>query len=208
MKRLLAGLVLLAALSGTLYARVSVSSPTFGTVRAGETAKIEWRGLPRGVEELELLLTIEGRESPIRVTPQLAAEAGLLLWKVPNLPSRRARLAIRYGLEGEEIENDPGAAFEILPAAGEPLAALEFRRGEWWIQQSARDRFPGALKSREEDDRMSDNHETFPCAASPQPVTTPEKTATRRPRPEDLAGVATAAGPVLPRKPVEVPARI
>ncbi len=208
MKPFLAALVLLAAASATLHAQVSVSPPTFGTVRAGETARIEWRGLPRGVEELELLLSIEGRESPIRVTPQLAAEAGLLLWQVPNLPSRRARLAIRYGLDGEEIEGEPGAAFEILPAAGEPPAALEFRRGEWWIQDSARDRFPGALKAREEGDRVSDNHETFPCAASPQSVAPPQKTATRRPRLEGLAAVDPAAGPVLPRKPVEVPARI
>lgn len=206
-KRLLTALILL-ALSGTLHAQVSVSSPTFGTVRAGEMATIEWQGLPRGVEELELLLTIEGRELPIRVTPRLAAQAGLLLWRVPNLPSPRARLAIRYGLDGEEIDNEPGAAFEILPAAGEAPAALEFQQGEWWIRESAGDRFPGALKTREEGDRVREEREASPCAAFPQPIPLPESAASCNSGTKVRAPAASPAHPILPRKPVEVPARI
>ncbi len=208
MKRFLAALIQLAAAVGTLQAQASVSPPAFGTVRAGETARIEWRGLPRGVKELELLLTIEGRELPIRVTPQLAAQAGLLLWRVPNLPSPRARLAIRYGLDGEEIENEPGAAFEILPAAGDAPAALEFRQGEWWIQKSARDRFPGALKTRENGDRVREEREASPCAATPQPAPLPESAASCNSGSNVLTPAASPAPPVLPRKPAEVPARI
>jgi hypothetical protein len=207
-KRFLATLVLLAALSGTLHAQVSISSPTFGTVRAGETATIEWRGLPSGVEELELLLTIEGRELPIRMTPRLAAQAGLLLWRVPNLPSRRARLAIRYGVNGEEIETEPGAAFEILPAKGEPLAALEFRGGEWWIQDSAGGRFPGAVKANEEGDRMKGDGETSSCAAPPQPAPAPQSVVSRASGSKVFQPTAPPIGPVLPRQPLEVPARV
>ena len=208
MKPFLAAFILLASATATLHAQVAVSPPTFGTVRAGETARIEWQGLPRGVEELELLLSIEGRNLPIRVTPQLAAQAGLLLWRVPNLPSRRARLAIRYGLDGEEVESDPGAAFEILPAEGEAPAALEFRQGEWWIGESAEDRFPGALKAHEEGDRMREDREASPCAASPQPAPTPESSASRSPGSMVLTPAVPTAGPVLLRRPVQVPARI
>ncbi|HEY3124014.1 MAG TPA: hypothetical protein VGK70_08100 [Thermoanaerobaculia bacterium] len=208
MKRLSIALILLAAASGRLSAQVSVTPPVFGTVRAGETAKIEWRGLPRQVAELELLLTIEGRELPVRVTPQLAARAGVLLWRVPNLPSRRARLTIRYGLDGEETENAPSAPFEILPAAGEPPAVLAFREGEWWTQECAQDQFPGALNSREDGDRMQENREGPPCAGSRDPGPAPEQTASRAVRSETSPRVASSARPVLPRRPTEVPARI
>lgn len=191
-----------------LYAQVSVSPPTFGTVRAGETARIEWRGLPREVEELELLLSVEGREFPIRVTPQLAAGTGLLLWRVPNLPSRRVRLAVRYGLDGDEIESEPGAAFEILPAEGDAPAALEFRQGEWWIGESAGDRFPGALKAQEQRDRVREDHETSPWAACLQSAPAPESAASRSSGSKLIASAPLSARPVLVRKPLEVPARI
>jgi hypothetical protein len=207
-KRLSLGLILLAAASGRLSAQVSVTPPVFGTVRAGETAKIEWRGLPRQVAELELLLTIEGRELPVRVTPQLAARAGVLLWRVPNLPSRRARLTIRYGLDGEETENAPSAPFEILPAAGEPPAGLAFREGEWWTQECAEDQFPGALNSREDGDRIQENREGSPCAGFRVTVPGPEETASRSVRPETSSTPHSSALPVLPRRPTEVPARI
>ncbi len=208
MRRLSFGLILLAATSGRLSAQVSVTPPAFGTVRAGETAKIEWRGLPRGVAELELLLTIEGRELPVRVTPQLAARAGVLLWRVPNLPSRRARLTIRYGLDGEETENAPSAPFEILPAAGDPPAVLAFREGEWWTQESAGDRFPGALSSREDGDRIQENREGPPCAGSRVTVPGPEGTGSRTLRSETPSTPPSSIRPVLPRRPTEVPARI
>ena len=208
MKRLSIALIFLAAASGRLSAQVSVSPPVFGTVRAGDTARIEWRGVPGGVEELELLLTIEGRELPVRVTPQLAAGAGVLLWRVPNLPSRRARLTIRYGLDGEEIENEPSAPFEILPEEGEPLAVLAFRQGEWWTQESAEDRFPGALNSREHGDQIQEGREGPACAVSRVSGPSPEETASRAVRSENLPTSASSSRPVLPRRPAEVPARI
>jgi hypothetical protein len=207
-KRLSITLILLAAASGTLSAEVAVVPPVFGTVRAGDTARIEWRGLPGRVEELELLLTIEGRELPIRVTPQLAAGAGVLLWRVPNLPSRRARLTIRYGLDGEEIENEPSAPFEILPAASEPPAVLAFRQGEWWTQESAEDRFPGALNSREPGDRVQEGREGPSCAVSRVPGPAPEEIASRAVRSGNLPTSASSSRPILPRRPAEVPARI
>jgi hypothetical protein len=207
-KRLSITLILLAAASARLSAEVSVTPPVFGTIRAGDTARIEWRGLPGGVEELELLLTIEGRELPIRVTPQLAAGAGVLLWRVPNLPSRRARLTIRYGLDGEEIEDAPSAFFEILPSAGEPPAVLAFRQGEWWTQESEEDRLPGALNSREHGDQIQEGREGPACAVSRVSRPSPEETASCAVRSENLPESTASARPILPRRPTDVPARI
>jgi hypothetical protein len=207
-KRLSIALLLLTAAGGRLSAQVSVIAPAFGTLRAGETARIEWRGLPQGVEELELLLVVEGRESPVRVTPQLVAPAGVFLWRVPNLPSPRARLLIRYGLDGEEIEDARSAPFEILPAGNEPPAALAFRYGEWWTEESTEDRFPGALQSRAEGDRIGENREASPCAGASQFPPGPARTAARRARLESLPEAGAGDRPVVPRRPTEVPARI
>ncbi len=207
MKHTAIALVLFAAASA-LSARVSVTAPAFGTVRAGETATIEWRGLPRGVEELELLLTIEGRDLPVRVTPRLAAGAGALLWRVPNLPSRRARLTIRYGLDAEEIEGAASASFEILPAASEPPAVLAFRDGEWWTEQGAEARFPGALGPDPGGDRVRENREGPPCAGTRTPGPAPEETAPRGIRSGNLPPSRSSTRPVFPRAPIEVPARI
>ena len=104
-------MMLLGSAGGRLSAQVSVALPDFGTLRAGETARIAWTGLPRDVEELELLLSVEGRPLPLRVTPELAAPAGVLLWRVPNLPSRRAQLTVRFGLCGEEGSIAPSVPF-------------------------------------------------------------------------------------------------
>jgi len=200
-------LILLAA-SATLSAQVSVVAPAFGTVRAGETVRIEWKALPGGVEELELLLTMEGRELPIRVTPQLVARAGVLLWRVPNLPSRSARLTVRYGLDGEEVEGRSSAPFEILPAENQAPAVLLFRQGEWWAQVSAEDRFPGALKTREDGDRIEEDREGPACSASSQIVPAPPRSAAQNEEAETCARALAPARPVLMRRPMEVPARI
>ena len=203
----IAGLLVL-GLSGSLAAEVSVSPVPFGAVRAGEVAKTPWTGLPEGVQELELLLSVEGRQNPVRLTPQWSPRAGLLLWRVPNLPSRRARLSVRFGLDGEEVESAAGAPFEILGVADAPPSVLAFRDGEWWTQESAEDRFPGTLESREKGDRIGENREAPPCAGSSHPIPEPGGAATRGAKSETLPEAGAGARPVFPRKPVEVPARI
>src|SRR6266508_2812019 len=164
MRATVLALIVLAAAGGRLSAEVSVSVPDFGTVRAGETATIEWKGLPKEVEELELLLSVEGRELPVRVTPQLAARAGTLVWRVPNLPSRRARLTVRFGLEGREVESASSAAFEILPSQNEPAAVLVFREGEWCAQERSESPLTGLLDAAADGDRIQEEQESPPCA--------------------------------------------
>ena len=206
MKRLFAGVVLSGAAAVVVATEVSVRIP-FGSVRAGETARIEWQGLPGDVEELELLLTVEGRELPVRMTPQLSARAGLLMWRVPNLPSPRAHLTIRFGLDGREIESAPSARFEILPAPGEPPAMLAFREGEWWADRADADRIPGTL-GHEDGDRVQENRECPPCAVFSSPLPAPETGRARAAKGETLSGRNACRRPVLTREPIEAPARI
>lgn len=208
-RRLLAAVLFAAAGCGTAFAQVSVSTPEFGTVRAGATAKIEWRGLPEEVEELELLLSIEGRELPIRLTPQLAPSAGSLLWRVPNLPSRRARLTIRFGIDGEEVESAPSGAFEILPSREEPMTRIVFRDGEWWEQERPGSPLEGLLGGDREGGRIQEERECPPFSAF-------SSTSLPSGRREPAAGEATpTSGPASvaplafpPRNPLDVPARI
>ncbi len=208
MKRVWIAASLFAGASAGLFAEAVVFPPAFGVVRAGQAARVEWRGLPGRVEEVELLLSVEGRTFPVRVTPQLAARAGALLWRVPNLPSRRARLTIRYGLDGAEIEGEESSAFEILPSADEPPAILAFRQGEWWAQESTEDRFPGAMRSRQEDDRVQEYRDQSPCAGSRSPVAAAARIASKGARSPILRDCVSFDRPALSRKPDEVPARI
>ena len=188
--------------------QVRVSAPAFGTARGGEVTAAEWKGLPAGVDELELLLSVEGRELPVRLTPQLSPQPGLVLWRVPNIPSRRARLRLRFGLEGDEIESASSAEFEILPAENEPPAALAFHDGEWWVENASAAGFPGALGSPREGGRLQENRETPPCAGSSRVAASPSRggaRASESPSPEDQP---SSGRTLLPRKPIEAPRRL
>jgi hypothetical protein len=207
MRRLLVALVLLGSAGGTLSAQVSVALPDFGTLRAGETAKIAWTGLPQEVEELELLLSVEGRPLPIRVTPELAAPAGVLLWRVPNLPSHQARLTIRFGLDGEEVSSAPSVPFEILPAASEPPAALIYRDGEWWTLGSAEAPLPGLLGTAREADRGERGSEPLLGAAPAGPVSPGRGVPVRAAKSESRRAEPIRPRDSFSRQPVEVPAR-
>lgn len=200
-------MILLGSAGGRLSAQVSVALPDFGTLRAGETARIAWTGLPRDVEELELLLSVEGRPLPLRVTPELAAPAGVLLWRVPNLPSRRAQLTVRFGLGGEEVSSAPSVPFEILPASSEPPAVLTYRDGEWWAIESAEAPLAGLLGTAREADRGEQSREPPATAASPDPVSAGHGVPARATRLESERSEPIRPRDSLSRQPVEVPAR-
>jgi hypothetical protein len=110
-----------------------VGSHAGAAVAAGARASVAWSGLPAGVDELELLLSVDGgRSYPIRLTPQLDPASGTLLWDVPNLPSGEARLRVRYGIDHREFDGPQSAPFAISGASGRPVAPLEVREGELW----------------------------------------------------------------------------
>src|ERR1044071_234030 len=82
-------------------------------VRSGDRLRLELAP-PDGVEELEILLSVDGgRSYPVRVTPSLEHAPRTLEWNVPNLPAAEARLKIRFRVRGREIEAPPSAAFAI-----------------------------------------------------------------------------------------------
>lgn len=197
--------LLLGGSSAGLAGEVLVSPPA--SVRAGGVARIEWTGLPRGVEELELLLSVDGRDLPVRLTPQLVAGAGVFIWRVPNLPFHQARMHLRFGLDGEEIESPPSSEFEIVRAESEPPAVLTFREGEWWAERPA-DRFPGSLAAPGEGRRVEENREGPPCAAAPHSSAAREKARARSRELVLPAPEASADERLLPRSPMEVPARL
>jgi hypothetical protein len=107
--------------------------PTF---RAGEVVDLQWTPLPPEAEEFELLLSLDGGNSFIRVTEMQGPGARTLEWLVPNLPSHDARLRLRMGRMGEEIELELSAPFTIVGREDRPVACVSFREGEWWTSQA------------------------------------------------------------------------
>lgn len=105
---------------------------------AGSTTTIRWSRLPPEVEEFELLLSLDGGASyAVRLTPELVPATRRLAWQVPNLPVRDARLRLRVGVGGREIESPPSASFEIVAAPSAAAATLRYSAGEWWTSRPA-----------------------------------------------------------------------
>jgi hypothetical protein len=102
---------------------------TATTVHAGDLVELRWNTLPSNVEELEILLSLDGgRHYAVRVTPECDPRAGRYLWRVPNLATSSARLRLRLGVEEREIEAEPGTMFEIVA----PPEFDRFHENGWW----------------------------------------------------------------------------
>jgi hypothetical protein len=105
---------------------------------SGELVDVRWDPLPADVEELELLLVVdETATASVRLSPQLAGTTSSFQWRVPNLPGENARLRLRYGRGGREVEAEPSLPFAIHLRVGQPLEAVTFHRGEWWLTREA-----------------------------------------------------------------------
>ena len=102
-------------------------------VRTGETAEIRWTLPGPDVDELEILMSLDGgRRFPLRVSPEIEAATCRFLWHVPRGLSGQARLRVRYNLRGRETLGEPTAVFTILAVApGESPSPL-VHEGEWW----------------------------------------------------------------------------
>src|SRR5262245_25793668 len=128
---LLSGLIGLAA-APLLAQPMRLTAPAEGEVlRPGSPARIEWQagpGLDGDAEEWEAFLSIDGgRTFPIRLTPHLDLSIRSFVFLVPRVPTRDARLLLRYGDEREERSVDPGVRFEIAqPASVGAELPLEF----------------------------------------------------------------------------------
>jgi hypothetical protein len=117
--------------------------PLAGTTLAvGDEVVVRWSGAPADAEEMELLLSVDGRRFAIRLTEEMEGDATTYLWRVPRLPTGAARLALRANLDGREVEVGESAPFAIAASppsteADGPTGSIRFLRGElWWLEST------------------------------------------------------------------------
>jgi hypothetical protein len=199
------------ALAGPALAGTGrVLSPAAGeSLTPGELVEVRWEALPSEVDELELLLEVDARaDVRVRLTPQLAAATSSYLWRVPNLPGDRARLRVRFGRRGEEIECEPGAPFAIRPDPDTPLNTVRFRSGEWWLD--GRLASPWAPLSGLTGEIAASLCEHPLPASAPSPDETPSPGPSRRLQPGDgtqAPGTRPERSGGMSRLPLDTPLR-
>ena len=133
--RALALALLLAALPRPAAAASGPALAPFpASVQAGDQVELSWAPLPAGVEELEILLSLDdGQHYSVRVTPELDVRERRYRWTVPNLPALHARLRLRLGTRHAETLVEPTSAFRILGGDEDDPAAGIVREGVLWI---------------------------------------------------------------------------
>jgi hypothetical protein len=112
--------------------------PGRDALAAGSSVSLSW-SLPAGhdeeFDEMELVLSLDGgRTFPIRVTRDLSPATRAQSWRVPALPSPRARLALRVGNSGEPADEEillVSEEFAIEVGADTRFEPTPFVRGEW-----------------------------------------------------------------------------
>ncbi len=145
-------------------------TPPGNQVRAHEVVELRWTPLGDDVDELEVLLSLDGTwEQPLRLTGQLDPHALSFEWRVPNLPTGTARIRIRFGgSSGEELA-PASAPFTIVGTGSRPAAGLSWHRAEWWVVE------PGAASrsrtSRRQPDVTEAANRTETLAAGLAPKT-------------------------------------
>ena len=102
-------------------------------LRAGELVEIRWGPPAARVEETELVLSTDaGRHYSLHISPELDHRAGRFLWRVPNLPADRARLALRIGGPGCELVWAASSPFRITGDPRLPHARFAVCEGGAW----------------------------------------------------------------------------
>jgi hypothetical protein len=123
----------LAARPGAAIGASAVSLDVPELVTAGQTVVLRWSTLPAEVEELEIVLSLDGGGSyHVRVSPELEAREREYRWRVPDLPTRHARLMLRMGGEEGERAGARSREFRIVHAEGVPRPDLGFHEGQFW----------------------------------------------------------------------------
>lgn len=116
-----------------LHALPAFAGPVLPLPRSGERVRsperVEVRlpglALPEDVHEKELVLSLDGGQSyPVRITAETGAVKKSLVFRVPNLPSTRARLALRAGNGTREIVVAESAIFVIERDSASPLETV------------------------------------------------------------------------------------
>jgi hypothetical protein len=112
--------------------------PGRDALAAGSSIGLSWSlpaGNGAGFDEMELVLSLDGGKTfPIRVTRDLSPATSALTWRVPALPSSRARLALRVGDSGEPADEEillVSEEFAIETGSVSRFEPTPFLRGEW-----------------------------------------------------------------------------
>lgn len=118
-------------------ARLTASPGPGQSLRAGSTTTLQF-AVDGKINEMEVLLSLDGGQTfPLRVTRERSAGTLEMTWRVPNLPTKRARLALRVGdKEKGEVIRDVSEEFTILAADTEPLENSRPFRGEWRLGEA------------------------------------------------------------------------
>lgn len=103
---------------------VRLLAPQAGvTLVAGSMADLEWAplgGFDRfpEVEEWEAFLSLDGGATwPVRITPHLDQDLRHFHWQVPPVPTKDARILLRFGDEHEETAVEMPVRFSIAASA-------------------------------------------------------------------------------------------
>jgi hypothetical protein len=202
---LLALVLALAARPGAAAGRGSLAVPA--VVTAGESVVLRWSSLPADVDELEIVLSLDGgRTFPVRVSPELEAREGVYRWRVPDLPAGRARLMLRVGGKRGERTGALSPEFRIVHAGGGPRPDLGFHAGHFWTGLGPLQDATRAGIGRDEA-RFGELAEAAPCVPPAPVLHAAPPSSTRAP----LVRTASAPAPrgrsagLAPR---EVPLRI
>lgn len=153
-------------------------------LEAGSTIEVSWAVDPDpSFEEMELVLSLDGgRSFPLRVTGEISPEVSRILWRVPDLPTLEARLALRAGSDeepGEETILIVSDVFEIAPLPRLDLEDIVRERGEWRTREARRSsrglfpdqEFQGGAEPRVEPSTSVDSAgEPPPPAAAARPA--------------------------------------
>jgi hypothetical protein len=195
------------------------------TLHPGDVVEVQWTGPPWGVEEMELLLSVDGgRHFGVRITPDLDADRRSYAWRVPPFQSGDARLAVRVNLDGREVLAGVSEPFRIAAGTGpggaggaggvKPLYRwpMRARGGELWVTgfESGRDDPDGPLElaPAASERRLAPCWLGFVAAVPPSPRTAPSRYAPVLAGEVDPAAAPPPAAPADCRQPLSSPLRI
>lgn len=204
------GLSLLLA-AAPLPARVlHLTAPAAGDrLVPGSIVATTWasNAIAEGVDEGELVLSLDGgRTFSVRVSAEIEPGQTRVDWRVPRVPTAHARLALRFGREGDaKAERIELVSAEFAIATDPANLEERFFRvgGEWRTREALAPRARGMLLTALLPPTALASHretEDFVDAPRPSPLVTPVLHATETPsRTADRLPAAPDALPAIGR---------
>ena len=189
--------------------RLPAPDPPAHAIRTGELVVTALPELPEGADEVELYLVPESGAPRIRVSPERDAAEGRIVWRMPALSARRARLVLRAGGANAEGEPRASAAFDAAPPGeGELARALAGRSEAGFVLPAGGAAAGPALASGGGPSLLPDPAAPRAAEDAPAPTLSAAAPAAGRGAPFPRAAArALPAGTPLPATPAQVPLR-